>query len=47
MESSTPVNSADSLQTIAWKTLQVGDLLGQGSYGNVYKGDLVWQRGGN
>ena len=38
MASGIPAINDDSLQKIAWKTLQFGDLIGEGSYGNVYKG---------
>ena len=35
------MTSPFSLQKISWNTLQLGDLIGQGGYGNVYQGH--WQ----
>lgn len=29
-----------SLATVAWKSLQVGELIGNGSFGDVYRG--IW-----
>ena len=40
MAAKSPNILPDALQNIAWKTLQVGGLLGEGSYGTVYK--AIW-----